>query len=170
MDEREGEYAWVGPYMNSREVVAVLKGSSIKKLADLAGKSIAVKVTTKPETVFLDREDKRVPKVKNVISLTGAEEMVAALRNEYVDAVAGHAAALRYSLNAAGVSYRLLDEDLMHVKLGVAFAKNSDEAIRSKLRDALDEMLADGTTKAILEKYGIDADKVLEGVRDGQQA
>ena len=164
MNEREGEYAWVGPYMISREVVAVRDGSSIYSLADLQGKRVAVKASTKPEEILLTREDARIPQLENVCCLTSSEEVATALRNEYVDAVAGHAAALRYQLAADGVSYRFLDEDLLYAQIGVAFSKDSDVGVRQKLSSALSSMRADGTTRGILVKYGLDPEKTLEGV------
>lgn len=48
-------YKWAGPYMVSRQVVAVNENSNIKKLSDLSGKVIAVQASTKPEDIFLDR-------------------------------------------------------------------------------------------------------------------
>ena len=42
MDGREQLYRWVGPYMVSRQVVAVNADSSIETLADLAGKTMMV--------------------------------------------------------------------------------------------------------------------------------
>ena len=38
MDGRENDYKWAGPYMVSRQVVAVNENSNIKKLSDLSGK------------------------------------------------------------------------------------------------------------------------------------
>ena len=55
MDGRENDYKWAGPYMVSRQVVAVNENSNIKKLSDLSGKVIAVQASTKPEDIFLDR-------------------------------------------------------------------------------------------------------------------
>ena len=40
IDGREDEYRWAGPYMVSRQVVAVMPDSDIETLADLAGKTI----------------------------------------------------------------------------------------------------------------------------------
>ena len=45
MDGREQLYRWVGPYMVSRQVVAVNADSSIETLADLAGKTMTVSYT-----------------------------------------------------------------------------------------------------------------------------
>jgi len=42
MDGRENEYRWAGPYMTSRQVVAVNMESDIYSLEDLEGKTIAV--------------------------------------------------------------------------------------------------------------------------------
>lgn len=166
MNERENDYAWVGPYSCSRQVVAVLDKSPITALSDLKDKSIAVKTSTQAEGLFLNHEDKRIPHVRTVYCLSDVEEMSTALRNEYVDACAGHAATLTYYLGSAGVDYRMLDDDLFRAKLGVAFSKESDRDLRDKLAGALKSMKADGTTKQILESYGIDADKALEGVGD----
>ncbi len=53
-----------GPYIASRQVVAVNASSDIYKLSDLEGKNLAVQSTTKPEGIFLDRTDERIPKLK----------------------------------------------------------------------------------------------------------
>ena len=164
MDGREDEYSWVGPYMMSREVVAVLVSSSINSLADLKNKRIGVKVSTKPEEIFLERTDKRVPKVSNVFSLSSAEELAVALRNEYVDACSGHAAALRDCFQTADVAYRFLDEVLLYVRLGVAFSKQRSDGVQEQMNAAFEEMLLDGTTRQVLLQAGLDADNALEGV------
>lgn len=163
MDGQEDRYAWVGPYMYSRQIVAVMYDSPIRHLSDLEGKSVAVRVGSKAETTFLEHNENGVPQVQNVYCLNNLNDVITALRNDYVDACAGYAAAVREQLRNAGVEYRFLDEDLARAKLGVAFSKGSDEGLRSKLSDALDEMLADGTTARILQAYGVDTDKVLGG-------
>ena len=61
MDGREESYRWAGPYMVSRQVVAVDADSSIRSLSDLAGKTVAVQSTGKPEEIFLSGSDPRIP-------------------------------------------------------------------------------------------------------------
>ena len=56
-------------YIASRQVVAVNENSDIYKLSDLEGKNLAVQSTTKPEGIFLNRTDARIPKLGNLISL-----------------------------------------------------------------------------------------------------
>lgn len=164
MNGLEEDYSWVGPYMNGRQVVAVLQESEIQSLQDLSGKRIAVKIGTQPESIFLDETDITVPQAQVVYCLTDVDEIVTALRNDYVDACAGYSAALRYQLEKAGVSYRFLDEDLMHSKLGIAFRKDSETKLREKIDTVLQEMQEDGTTRQILESYGLNADKALGGI------
>ena len=53
MQGRETLYQWAGPYMVSRQVVAVNTDSSIQSLSDLAGKTVMVQSTSKPEGIFL---------------------------------------------------------------------------------------------------------------------
>ena len=50
---REDDNRWAGPYMASRQVVAVMPGSDIETIADLEGRTLAVQSTTKPEELFL---------------------------------------------------------------------------------------------------------------------
>lgn len=166
MDGQEDQYAWVGPYMRSRQVVAVLADSTIGSLADLEGKRIAVRVGGKAEALFLNRTDDRIPQVQNVYSLNETDEISTALRNDYVDAIADYAATVRLSLQSSGVDYRFLEEDLLRLSLGVAFAKDSDAALRDALAAALDEMRTDGTTAQILGHYGVDTVRALGGLAD----
>ena len=69
MDGREEIYRWAGPYMVSRQVVAVDADSSIRTLGDLAGKTVAVQSTGKPEEIFLSGSDPRIPQAVDVFSI-----------------------------------------------------------------------------------------------------
>lgn len=68
MDGRENDYQWAGPYLVSRQVIAVSEQSSIERMSDLAGKTIAVQATGKPEAIFLSGGE-NVPAFRNIISL-----------------------------------------------------------------------------------------------------
>lgn len=166
MDGQEERYAWVGPYMRSRQVVAVLADSPITSLSDLAGKSVGVRVESKAEDIFLSDTDEDIPPVGKVYCLNTVDELATALRNEYVDAIAGYAAAAREALRNDGIRYRFLEETLSATYLGIAFSKSSDSELRQKLSDALGDMLSDGTTEQILDRYGVDTEKALGGLRD----
>lgn len=163
MTDREDEYLWAGPYMRSRQVAMVRKDSGITKLSQLNGCRVAVKVSTKPESLLLEHTDPKLPEVTEVDCFESMEEVFAALRKNYVHAIAGHETALGPLLQSAPDSYQILDEPLQEVMVGVAFRLGGDETLVQELTKTLQEMEADGTTASIVTKYGLDPDKVLAG-------
>lgn len=163
MNGREDIYRWVGPYMNSRQAVAVRADSNIYSLSDLSGKRVAVQSSSKPEEI-LSKKSADIPQVSELYCFVRTEYIFAALRKNYVDAVAGHEYMLRVFISESDNKYRLLDESLLLSKLGVAFAKDNDSALPEKLRATLCDMKNDGTLAQIAVKYGLDANTALGGI------
>lgn len=161
MNGREDEYQWAGPYLYSRQVIAVRTDSKIRNISDLAGKRVAVQATTKPEEVLLERSDPRVPEVDMVYSLSGMDEIYASLRKGYVDAITGHESALERFVGNAPDMYAILDESLYISELGVAFKNDTHQDLAKKMTQILKEMQDDGTLRDMVEKYGLDAEKAL---------
>ena len=87
MEGRLDDYQWAGPYIASRQVVAVNESSDIYTLQDLAGKNLAVQSTTKPEGIFLKRTDERIPKLGNLISLGHRELIFTFLEKGYAEKI-----------------------------------------------------------------------------------
>lgn len=162
MDGREDEYRWAGPYMISRQVVAVNQSSNIYKLSDLKNKVIAVQSTTKPEELFLKHTNHNIPKVKEIYSLENRELIYNSLGSGYVDAIAAHEISIQQYINDYDAKYRILDEDILQTGIGVAFSKNDNRGIDKKLSATLKSMIKDGSAKKILQKYISDADEYLE--------
>ena len=162
IDGRENEYNWTEPYMISRQVVAVNRSSDIYRLSDLEGKTIAVQSTTKPESIFLERTDSRIPLVREVYSLEDRELLYTSLGKGYVDAIAAHETAIRQYMKDYDVDYRILDESILTTGIGVAFAKNDTRGLSEQLSRVFEEMRADGTTRTIIGRYLSDPDKYLE--------
>ena len=163
MSGRETKYQWAGPYMYSRQVVAVRADSDIQSLSDLAGKRIGVQATTKAESLFLGEISSLLPEVKQVNSFETTEDMFAALRKGYVDAVAGHEALVAKLTNLDESSYRVLAESPYSSELGVAFAKDTHEDLAVQLTQTLEDMKQDGTIGRVAEKFGLDAEKTVWG-------
>ena len=163
MNGREDIYRWVGPYMNSRQAVAVRADSNIYSLSDLSGKRVAVQSSSKPEEI-LSKKSADIPQVSELYCFVRTEYIFAALRKNYVDAVAGHEYMLRVFISESDDKYRLLDESLLLSRLGVAFAKDSDSALPEKLRATLYDMKNDGTLAQIAVKYGLDPNTALGGI------
>lgn len=161
MNGRENDYEWAGPYLYSRQVVAVRSDSQIYALKDLEGKRAAAQATTKASGVFLHEIDSPVPQLKQVNCFSTTEELFAALRKGYVDAIAGHEAMITAFVKGGNGNYRLLEESPYVSELGVAFEKGTHQDLAERLTETLRAMEADGTITRIVEKYGLDAAKVV---------
>ena len=83
----------------------------------------AVQSTTKPESIFLNRTDERIPKLGNLIILGHRELIYTFLGKGYVDAVAAHEESIVQYRKDYDASFRILEEPLMITGIGVAFAK-----------------------------------------------
>ena len=159
---RENQYLWTQPYMYSRQVVAVRKDSDIYSLSDLAGKRIAVQSTTKPEELFLNRTDPRIPAPGEVFSLQNRELLYPYLSKGYADAIAAHETSILQCMADYDLDLRILDEPLLTVGLGVAFARTDDRGLAQELSRTFSQMRDDGTTQQILGKYLEDPQKYME--------
>lgn len=133
MEGRLDDYRWAGSYMVSRQVVAVNPESDIYHLQDLAGKTLAVQSTTKPEGIFLRRNDPRIPKLENLLSMGNRALIYTLLGKGYADAVGEHETSI------------------------LQYMKGYDMEDRRSLCQELDktfrEMRRDGTSERIIGKY-----------------
>ena len=162
MDGREEEYQWAGPYMTSYQVIAVRTDSDIYSLQDLEGKTVAVQSTTKPEEIFRKHEDTRIPQLGKVLSLRNRDLIYTFLSKGYADAIAAHDTAVKQFMKDYDMEYRILEEPLLVVGLGVAFDKKDDRGLAQKLTETFEEMREDGTMKEIVGTYMEDTDCYLE--------
>ncbi len=163
MTDRENDYAWSKPYMNSRQVVAVAADSDIITLADLENKRVAVQSTTKPDEIFsgVTGKNLNVPKLKRLNCFSDVDHMFAAIREGYVDAIAGHETILIEYMKTSTVSLKILDEPLEEVQLGVAFKKDTHADVIERLNQALSLMQQNGFVAEVVEKYGLDPVKFV---------
>ena len=162
MQGRETLYRWAGPYMVSRQVVAVNADSSIQSLSDLAGKTVMVQSTSKPEGIFLSGSDPRIPQTVEVFSIEDRSVQYAMLACGYVDAIAAHETAILQYMKDNSVEFRILEEPLLVTGLGVAFAKNDSRGLDHQLNDTFAQMREDGTLERIVGKYLEHASQYLE--------
>lgn len=167
IDGREDEYQWAGPYMLSRQVVAVRVDSDIYTLADLADKTLVVQSTTKPEQLFESHTDPRLPQLRALISLQDRDLIYTTPMKGYADALAAHETAIRQFMKDYGVQYRILEEPLQAVGLGVAFDKEDKRGLAQRLDQTFREMLADGTTRSIVGRYLDAPERYLDGLEAG---
>ena len=162
IDGREDQYLWTEPYLYSRQVVAVRQDSDIQTLADLAGKRVAVQSTTKPEELFLAHTYPRIPRVAEVFSLQDRELIYPYLSKGYADALAAHETAILQCMSDYSLDYRILDEPLLTVGLGVAFARTDQRGLDKELSRTFEEMRADGSLEQIVGRYLDEPQRLLE--------
>ena len=159
MEGREEEYLWAGPYLYTRRVLVVPEKSKIQQLSDLRNKSVAVQANSTSEEILLEEELPEFADVEQIYSYRTLDEVFTSLRKGYVDAIAGHEAALLVYTEEYPGQYRYLNLNVDKTKLGVAFAKNGKEELAQQLTGVLREMTQDGTVGKILTEYGLDVDK-----------
>ena len=153
MEGREALYHWAGPYMVSRQVVAVNDDSSIQSLSDLAGKSIAVQSTGKPEEIFLESGEPDIPQFEDIISLEDRSVQYATLDCGYVDAIAAHETTILQYMADYGADFRILEEPLLITGIGAAFSVNDNRGLAQELTDTFAQMRQDGTMQEIVGRY-----------------
>lgn len=160
MDGREDEYKWAGPYMQSHQVVAVNPDSNIHTLQDLKNKTVAVQSTTKPEDIIRSH-DGTLPELKEVLSVQKRDLIFILVSKGYADALAAHDTSVEQFMTESGLKFRILDEPLLTVGLGVAFSLNDTRGIDKQLSKTLAQMKKDGTTRKIIGKYLSDPDRYM---------
>lgn len=162
MAGREQQYQWAGPYMLSRQVIAVNANSGIYTWDDLAGKTVAVQSTGKPEELFLSGKYSGFPDFGEVISVEEREVQCAALDCGYVDAIAAHEMAIRQYIEDYESNFRVLEKPVLVTGIGVAFDKQDERGLAQQLTDVFKQMRQDGTMKEIVGRYLDDPETFLE--------
>lgn len=84
------------------------------------------------------------------------------LSKGYVDALAAHDTSVDQFMADTGLKFRILDEPLQSVELGIAFDKDDTRGLHTQLTKTLQEMQKDGTVKTILGKYLTNVENYLE--------
>ena len=150
-EERKKNIAFTAPYMENHQIVVVAATSPIKAKADLAGKvvgaqdgSSAVDAVKKDDAVFKSFKEFKTfgDNVTALMDLsTGRLDAVV------VDEVVG-----RYYTSKKPGEYRILTDNFGSEDYGVAVRKDDAELL-SRLDQTLDAMAADGSAKAIYDKW-----------------
>lgn len=81
-----------------------------------------------------------------------------------MDAIGAHETVIVQYMKDYHTAFRILDEPLMVVGVGVAFDKNDKRGIAEALRPVIREMSRDGTTEEILSHYVDQPKSYLEGL------
>lgn len=169
MDGRENRYQWAGPYLTSELAAVVAADSDILSAKDLSGKAIAVRIDSKSEDFLrgrIDGVERVVP--ETLFTFNSMMEAFVWFGKGYADAVVDHRAALKVLTQQNPQLYRVLDDHLDTVNLGVAFRTDFDSDIVAALNTALDEMNKDGTIARIAKEYHLGDEEAQKESADGE--
>ncbi|SDR76427.1 transporter substrate-binding domain-containing protein [Parafannyhessea umbonata] len=156
IEGREKDYAFTKPYMENRQVVVVPKDSSVKTLADLAGKN----VITQADSAALDllskggAQEKLGSTFKKLQTIDNYNTAFMMLENGSVDAVAIDYPVAVYNIGDRKDEFTILDEALNSEHFAVGFAKTAEGKELAKTVQAdLKKLDKQGKVKELCEKY-----------------
>ena len=145
-EERKEQADFTDTYATGVQVVIVPEDSDIASIDDLEGKKIGVQSGTTGDIYCTDDYGQ-----ENVKQFANGALAVAALNNGQVDCVViDNEPAKSYVESNKGL--KILDSEYAVEDYAIAIAKNNKD-LYDKVNGALKELKADGTIKAIIEKY-----------------
>ena len=148
-EQRKKNVLFTDPYCLAAQAIVVTEDSAIKSKADLEGKKVSVQTGTTAESYTMENG-------YSVSSFSANSDAEAALTSGKVDAWVIDdltAAEMVKAYNeTASVKLVILDEAMTTEPYAFAFALGSDDLVK-EVNSILDELIADGTVKAIFEKY-----------------
>lgn len=151
---RENEYEWTEAYVDNSQVVLVKADSTIKTLADLAGKIVAAQTDT-PVLKALQKDGDKEElgnTFKKIIITANYNNAVMELESGAVDAVAMDIGVAKKKLADSPNKFVMLEETVMSEEYGIGFKKGNTE-LRDKVQSTFKAMVADGTAAKISEKW-----------------
>ena len=124
--------------------------SSIRTLADLKGRTVAVQTDTPVEKALKEGGEKAAlgATFKGIVVTPNYNNAVMELDAGAVDAIAMDMGVALKKLADCPGQFRILDEAVMHEFYGIGF-KKGNVALRDQVTETLREMVADGTAAKI---------------------
>lgn len=149
-EERRENMNFSDNYYKASQAVIVLSDSSIKSVADLAGKTVSCQEGTTGEQYLLDNKY-TVQSYK-----TGAEAITALTTNKVDAVVIDDAVAKALSKEQNGKTI-VLDEAMTEEAYAIALKKGDDE-LTEKINGAIAELKEEGKLAEIFKKYDLPYD------------
>ncbi|MGI5907715.1 MAG: amino acid ABC transporter substrate-binding protein [Christensenellales bacterium] len=150
-EERLEVIDFTKPYMNNKQIVAVLKDSPYQTFEDLAGKKMAIQEGSSAQKA-LDANKEFKDSLTEVVPFGDNTKAFLDLDSKRVDCVAVDIVVFNYYIAKGTDKYRMLDTALGDEQYGIGIRKD-DDAFQAELQKALDEIYADGTAAEISEEW-----------------
>ncbi len=149
--DRQEKMLFTNPYMENRQVIIVMKDSSIKTKADLKEKVIGLQADSSSLDA-LKKDEATFDSIKEVVQYNNNNEALMDLPTGRIDAVVVDEIVGRFYIGIKKQEFKVLDESFGSEEYGVGLRKE-DAALLLQLQKALDEMKEDGTAKDISIKW-----------------
>ncbi len=163
MQGREAGYTWSSAYIDNSQVVLVKKGSPIRSLKDLAGKTVGVQTDTPVQKALSKGGDKYETlgkTFKGLVVVPNYNQAVNELNAGAVDAVAMDVGVAKKKMADLPGKFELLGEIVMTETYGIGF-KKGNVALKDLVESELKVLFADGTAAALAAKYGIEPKSLI---------
>lgn len=144
-DVRAEKLSFSDPYFDSEQSLLVPKGSSIKTIADLKGKSVGVQADTTGEDYAADNA-----KDAEQVAFPDDGKMFQALKAKTVDALLQDIGV--NALHASDGDYEIVETYPTKEQYGLAIRKGNDELL-DDVNEALQEMRDSGEYQKTYDKY-----------------
>ena len=162
MQGREDDYTWTAPYIDNSQVVLVKAGSAVKKLADLAGKTVGVQIETPVQKALSKGGDKEAlgATFAKLIAEPNYNQLFNELKMGAVEAVAVDVGVAKKKMSDLPGEFVMLDEIVMSETYGIGF-KKGNVALRDEVEAELRALFADGTAARIAAEYKIEPKSLI---------
>ncbi len=145
-EDRKNMINFTIPYTSTAQSIIVVSGGAIAAKADLEGKKIGVQINTTGDTQVTEEfGDDAVERFQN-----GALA-VESLKNGKIDCVVIDGEVAK-ALVAANEGLEIIADAYSLEEYAIAVSKENTELLE-KINGALEEIIADGTVEAIMDKY-----------------
>jgi len=150
--ERRKQYDFTEPYYYSAAQLAVSKSNTtIHGLSDLKGKTVAADLGSNYANVLKEFDPKNEI---NLVTFDGRDVVINAVAQGKVDAFVSGQVILLGQIKQKNLPLKVTGETFGVKKVALPFRRDErGEALRKKVADAVEQLRADGTLKAISEKW-----------------
>lgn len=155
--EREEDFNLSIPYMKNNQIILVKADSDYVGLDSLAGKIIGVQADSSAEVALNEDADFK-SSLQEVVQIDDYSKAILEIQNGTIDAIAIDEVVARFYLTSDPGAYRILEDAdgnlcSLAVEDYVIGFRKADDALKSKVEEALKAMAADGTLAEISQTW-----------------
>ncbi len=152
-EKRKENMLFTKPYLQNKQVVVVLKDSSINTLADMKDKKVVLqKGSTAVDALKEDKNKTFADSLKETTQLADNMACFQEVELKRADAVVIDEVVAKYYISKHEGKFRILEETLADEFYGIAVKLGNTE-LRDKIQKALDELYQEGKIKEISETW-----------------